>query len=102
MFAAMSYLLYSLSDRLVGGILSTFFVAFALCFVGGCLYPIRMFPDVIQNLAAVLPSGIARAHTVNTFLGIASAEIPKMMAYTGVFAALSVAVRYGKVGKVRG
>ena len=102
MFAAMAYLIYSLSDQLIGGILATFFLAFALCYVGGCLYPIRMFPDVIQHLSAVLPSGIARAHTVNTFLGIPSAQIPKMVAYTGVFAVLSVAVRYGKVGKVRG
>ena len=77
-------------------------MAFALCFVGGCLYPIRMFPDVIQELAAVLPSGIARAHTVNVFIGLASAEIWKMLAYTIVFAALAVAVRSGKTGRVRG
>ena len=98
----MAYLLYSLSDQLIGGILGTFFVAFALCFAGGCLYPIRMFPDVIQELAAVLPSGIARAHTVNVFIGFASAEIWKMLAYTIVFAALAVAVRSGKTGRVRG
>lgn len=102
MFAALTYLLYSLSDQLIGGVLGAFFVTLALSFVGGCMYPIRMFPDSIQALSAVLPSGIARAHITGCFLAMASSECWKLLAYAIVFAALSVVIRSGKAGKVRG
>ena len=102
MFAALTYLLYSMADQLIGGVLGAFFVTLALCFVGGCMYPIRMFPDSIQSLSAILPSGIARTHITACFLGMASSESWKLMAYAMVFAALSVVIRSGKAGKVRG
>ena len=102
MFAALTYLLYSLSDQLIGGVLGSFFVTLALGLVGGCMYPIRMFPDSIQALSAILPSGIARAYITGCFLGTASHEGWKLLAYAIVFAALSVVIRSGKAGKVRG
>ena len=102
MFAALAYLLYSLADHFIGGILGTFFVTLGLCFVGGCMYPIRMFPERMQKLSAMLPSGIARTHITCHFLGTTSAEGWKLMAYAVVFTALSVAIRSGKAGRIRG
>ena len=102
MFAALAYLMYSLADQLISGILGGFFITLALCYVGGCLYPIRIFPDSVQALSAVLPSGIARAYMISGFLGAGQTGLWKLLAYTGVFLLLSVLVRGYKAGKVRG
>ncbi len=57
---SMSYMLYSLASDLIGGVLLQFFVTVALCFVSGCMYPVFFFPESVQRLATVLPTGVAR------------------------------------------
>ena len=67
--AALSYMLFSLSTDLVGGILLTFFTTLALCFVSGCLYPVYFFPVQVQQIAAWLPTGLARTQLANCITG---------------------------------
>ena len=59
-FASMSYLIYTLATDLIGGVLVQFFLSTALCFVGGCLYPVYFFPVSVQEAAAWLPSAMGR------------------------------------------
>lgn len=69
MAAAMSYMLYSISSDLIGGVLLQFFVTAAMCFVSGCMYPVYFFPESVQKLAAFLPTGIARSQLAGIFTG---------------------------------
>jgi len=44
MVCSFSFLLYTLSSDLIGGVLVQFFATLALCFVSGCMYPVYFFP----------------------------------------------------------
>ena len=58
-FAALSFLLYNLSSDLIGGVLVQFFLTVALCFAGGCLYPVYFFPVALQRVGSFLPTATA-------------------------------------------
>lgn len=62
MVAALSYLLYALAGDLITGVLLQFFAVVAMGFVSGCIYPVFFFPEAMQQAAAWLPTGLARAH----------------------------------------
>lgn len=70
--AAFSYMLYSLSSDLIGGILLMFFTTLAVCFISGCLFPVFFFPEKVQLLAAWLPAGLARSQLASCLTGIHS------------------------------
>ncbi len=100
--AALSYLLFSLSDHLIGGVLLTFFVVIVLCFIGGCMYPVSVFPATVQRLAAVLPSGLAREGITACLQGDPTDTLWGLLAYGIGFLVLAVMVRSYQTGKVRG
>ena len=58
----MSLFLFECARDTVSGVLLHFFLSLSLCYVGGCFYPVFMFPDTVQALSRFLPTGIARAH----------------------------------------
>lgn len=60
--ASIGFLLNSLARELISGVLAQFFVAAAMCFVSGCMYPVFFFPVSVQQLAAWLPAGICREY----------------------------------------
>lgn len=97
MVAAFSFLLYTLSDDLIGGVLLQFFSALCLCFVSGCMYPVYFFPERIQKLAAWLPTGAARAQLSSCLTGKASSSLPLVLGYTLVFCVIAVALRLRRV-----
>lgn len=102
MAAAFSYLLFELAENLIGGVLLTFFASFVLCFIGGCMYPAFFFPVTVQKIAAVLPTGIARASLSACFADTATVTLLPLLIYAGVFVLLAAVVRNQKLGKVRG
>lgn len=100
--AAMSYFMYTLSDHLISGVLLAFLVTLALCFLGGCMYPVQIFPDSIQRLAAVLPTGLARQSLTGCFMGKEAGHVWALLGYGGVFLALATMIRGYQAGKVHG
>lgn len=100
--AALSFLLYALSDHLISGVLLAFFVTLALCFLGGCMYPVQIFPDSIQRLAAVLPTGLTRQSLTGCFMGMKAGHVWALLGYGGFFLALATAIRGYQAGKVQG
>ena len=100
---ALSFLLYELTTNLISGVLLQFFALLALCFVTGCLYPVTFFPDSVQNLAAYLPTGIARAQLAESFAGVMHTDGSLMLLGYGVlFFAAAGLIRKAKVTFVRG
>ena len=102
MIAALSYLLYAVSDHLLSGVLLAFFATLALCFLGGCMYPVQIFPDSIQRLAAVLPTGLARQSLTGCFMGMQARHVWALLGYGGIFLALATVIRGYQAGKVHG
>ncbi len=97
MVAAFSFLLYTLSGDLIGGVLLQFFTALCLCFVSGCMYPVYFFPEGIQKLAAWLPTGAARAQLAACLTGKSPESLPLVLGYTLVFCIIAVALRLRRV-----
>lgn len=101
MVAALSYLLFSLAANLMGGVLLTFFVVLALGFAGGCMYPVQVFPETMQRLAAMLPSGLARMSLIEA-MGGSGPICGGLLLYAVGFVLMALGVRAYKTGKVRG
>lgn len=102
MVAALSYLLFTLSGNLIGGVLLTFFLVLALGFAGGCMYPVQVFPDTMQQIAAILPSGMARMSVISVIQGGNPTCVGPLLAWAGGCLVLSVAICGHKIGRVRG
>lgn len=100
--AALSYLMYALSAHLISGVLLAFFTTLALCFLGGCMYPVQIFPDSIQRLAAVLPTGLARQSLTDCFMGMQAGHVWLLLGYGSIFLALATVIRGYQAGKVHG
>lgn len=98
--AAFSFLLYTVSGDLIGGVLLQFFLSAALCFVSGCLYPVYFFPAAVQRIADYLPAGVARRCLAGFFTGERDA-VPLLLGYGAVFCALAVWVRVQRVKEAK-
>ena len=100
---AMSFLLYELTSNLISGVLLQFFLLLAMSFVSGCLYPVTFFPESVQKLAYILPTGLARAQLADSFAGqVDIAGALALLGYGGIFFAAAALIRKGKVAVVRG
>ena len=99
---SLSYLLYSLTGHLTSGVLLSFFVTLVLCFVGGCMYPVTIFPESVQTLAGVLPSGLARQSLTACFMGTSPVGLWPLLGYGAGFLVIATVIRGCQVGKVSG
>ena len=102
MMASLTYCMYALSDHLISGVLLAFVAILALCFIGGCLYQIQMFPVSIQQAAKILPSGIARESVTGALLDTGVTGIWPLLGYSALFLGVATGARYLRAGKVRG
>lgn len=94
MAAALSYMLYSISTDLIGGVLLQFFVTAAMCFVSGCMYPVYFFPEGVQKFAAWLPTGIARSQLAGIFTGnFAWDSLGMLLAFSVIFVGIGAGVQ---------
>ena len=57
MFASMHIFIYELISQRVVAVLIEILLSISLGYVGGCIYPLSIFPDLIQDMAVFLPSG---------------------------------------------
>ncbi len=98
MIAAIQFLIYEAVSGMIAGVLAQFVSAIVLSYIGGCLYPIGFFPEVIAKFSLFLPSGLARAHMTSFLSGDNGTAYLAGMAiwFVGVSAA-SVAVRSARI-----
>ena len=57
MFASMHLFIYEIIYKRVVAVLAELLLGISLGYVGGCIYPISFFPDIIRKLSIFLPSG---------------------------------------------
>lgn len=103
MIASFSLLLFELTSDLVSGVILHFFATLSLCYVSGCLYPIFVFPEFIQKISAILPTGLARSHLA-TCITDQSGTLTALwlLLYSCLFFAITVIVRRHRLLKGRG
>lgn len=102
MLAAFNIMMFEWSSNIVSGLLLHFFAAIGLCYVSGCMYPIYAFPNVIEKIANVLPTGIARAYLAAGFTYDDSLKLfAGLLAYAVLFFGLAWFMRFSKTVKIR-
>ena len=101
--AAFSFMIYSLSRDIIGGVMLQFFVSLILCFVSGCLYPVYFFPVQVQQLAQWLPTGLARAQLAGCITGSTPAwTLPLLLSYCLIMTGIGIAARRQHIQEVTG
>lgn len=56
MFASMHLFIYELIYQRVTAVLMEIILGISLCYIGGCIYTLSFFPDIIQKISVFLPS----------------------------------------------
>ena len=101
--AAFSFMIYSLSRDIIGGVMLQFFVSLILSFVSGCLYPVYFFPVRVQQLAQWLPTGLARTQLAGCITGSTPTwTLPLLLSYCLVMTGIGVVARMQHIRGVRG
>lgn len=57
MFASMHLFIYEIIYKRIVAVLTELLLGISLGYIGGCIYPISFFPDIIMKLSIFLPSG---------------------------------------------
>ncbi len=95
---ALQFLLFELTDSLIGGILLQFFTAVALAYASGCFYPISFFPKAIQTFSKFTPSGLARAYLSSIISGAESLiYVISLIAYALALLFVTVIIRSRRI-----
>ncbi len=98
MFSAMHIMLYEIFSGSVGGILIQFILAIGLGYVSGIFYPNTFFPETLQSLASVLPTGAGFSYIRKTMSGMSLFnDLTVLTVYTFSFYLISVFVRSCKI-----
>ncbi|MCR5419568.1 MAG: ABC transporter permease [Lachnospiraceae bacterium] len=93
MFSAAQYLLFLVADNYIFGIFLQFVFAVFFSYMGGCLYPISFFPEVVRRIAGYQPCGLAYGYLADIILlNNGSGRFVGMLLYSLVFIVASVCV----------
>ena len=57
MFASMHLFIYEITEKRVVAVLLELLLGLSLGYIGGCIYPIRFFPESVKRISMFLPSG---------------------------------------------
>ncbi len=100
---ALQFLLYEVTGGTVSCVLAQFGAAVGLGYVSGCFYPSAFFPEAVQRVARVLPTGSAFA-----WIGGILTDTPPLSALCGCICwgvgllAATAGVRYLRLQKEEG
>lgn len=98
MITMMQFAFYEFISNTIGAVLMQFLTAVVLGYISGCFYPSYFFPQAVQEIASVLPSGIAFSYMQNVmahepiWTGLLQSAV-----YTALFALLACFARKRKM-----
>lgn len=94
------FLMYEITDDIVGGILLQFIFSVCIGYISGCFYPIGFFPKLVQTIAGILPAGVARSYIAACISGKETGiSLLIMFVYMLICAALIYGIRNRTVNK---
>ena len=100
--SAFQLLLFELTSDMVSGILLQFLSALSLGYLSGCFYPISFFPEPIQLLQPLLPTGAGVNYGGKILMSESAVfETIMMLFYLTLFLLLGTAVRKHKIANDR-
>lgn len=99
---ALQLLLFELTSDMVSGILLQFLCALSMGYLSGCFYPISFFPESIQMVQPLLPTGVAVNYGGNLLMEESTViEMILLFGYLVLFLLLAAAVRKRKIAGSR-
>ena len=57
MFTAMHFMIYEIFSNIISSVLVQFIISVVLGYMSGCFYPNTFFPESVQKITSLLPSG---------------------------------------------
>jgi len=98
MISAFQFLIYELVPGVVGSILLQFICSISMGYVSGYFYPTGFFPDILQRIGQILPTGVVLSYAGNCITGEQTmGEIVFVLLYTIVFLGIIVLVRKNRI-----
>lgn len=100
MMAAIQFVLYEIMTDRIAGLILQFLGAVGMAYLSGCFYPAAFFPEGLQRLGRVLPSGTALLYTDKCLLRQAAwMEMAILLLETVVFLRAAVRIRKYRIGR---
>lgn len=94
MIAALQFLLYEMVTGVVSSILLQFICIVSMGYLSGFFYPIGFFPETIQKIGTILPTGLALRYMNESMTGNNSLIfVAGVFLYLGIFLGACVCVR---------
>lgn len=98
MLTAMALFMHELADNIVSGMLLQFLSVLVMGYVSGCFYPRDFFPQGIQLVGSVLPSGVALQYASECMCEeINPLTVLSVVVYIILFLGLTWALRHRKL-----
>lgn len=102
LISALQFLIYEMSDSLIGGTLFQFFSSLCFAFISGCFYPSFLFPETIRKIANSLPIGsafsLSRSLISESGVAFKALQVLLWIAILIVFSALIRKIRIRRAG----
>lgn len=94
MITSMHILLYEAVNGIIGSILLQFIAALGMAYISGCLYPSYFFPESVQLIGRLLPSGEGFAYIRQSLINTPQLhELLIVFAYCLLFLILVIIIR---------
>lgn len=98
MFTAMALFGHEVAGNMVSGLLLQFLMTIGMGYISGCFYPADFFPEAVQFVGKVLPSGVALEYAAGCMSEkLQWPEICGVWMYTFCFTALTYMLRKRKL-----
>ncbi len=94
MVTAMQTAMYEMTSGTVSSILLQFIVAIGMGYISGCLYPSTFFPETVQHIGTILPSGVGFSYLRQSMLSVPDGRTWMwLLIYTAAFLGITVWIR---------
>lgn len=98
MISAFQVMVDELVPGIVNGVLAQFLVTISLAYLSGCFYPVSFFPEAVQKLANILPTGVGLRYIQNALsMGGNMTDLLAMVLYTLLFLAVQMSWRKHRI-----
>lgn len=100
MLTTMALFMHELADNIVTGMLLQFLATLGMGYVSGCFYPSSFFPEGVQMLGRILPSGVAIRYASGSMLdSLGIGVVLAIFLYTMLFLVATWLLRRGRLAK---
>lgn len=98
MLSAMQFMIYELVMEIVSSLLLQFICSISMGYLSGFFYPLNFFPETLQRIGRILPTGTALCYTDSCITGeISILSMLELLLYLACFLGTSVLIRKSRI-----